>query len=89
MELAYIFGWDVDFALDIRKGDHFKVIYDEHYLDGDKIDDGDILAAEFTNQGKTFRAVRFADAEVMVVIILLKATVCVKLSVGHLYIFHA
>lgn len=63
MELAYIFGWDVDFALDIRKGDHFKVIYDEHYLDGDKIDDGDILAAEFTNQGKTFRAVRFADAE--------------------------
>jgi murein DD-endopeptidase MepM/ murein hydrolase activator NlpD len=63
MELAYIFGWDIDFALDIRQGDHFKVIYHEHYLDGDKIDDGDILAAEFTNRGKTFRAIRFADVE--------------------------
>ena len=63
MEMAYIFGWDIDFALDLRKGDHFKLIYDEHYLDGEKIGDGEILAAEFTNRGKTFRAVRFTDAE--------------------------
>jgi murein DD-endopeptidase MepM/ murein hydrolase activator NlpD len=63
MEMAYIFGWDIDFALDLRKGDHFKLIYDEHYLDGKKIDDGEILAAEFTNRGKTFRAVRFIDSE--------------------------
>jgi len=61
MELAYIFGWDVDFALDIRKGDSFTLIYTEDYLDGDKIADGSILAAEFTNQGKTFRAVRYTD----------------------------
>lgn len=61
MELAYIFGWDIDFALDLRQGDHFKLIYNEHYLDGDKISDGEIIAAEFTNQGSTFRAVRFTD----------------------------
>ena len=61
MELAYIFGWDIDFALDLRKQDHFQLIYSEDYLDGDKIADGAILAAEFTNQGKTFRAVRYTD----------------------------
>jgi murein DD-endopeptidase MepM/ murein hydrolase activator NlpD len=63
MQLAYVFGWDIDFALDLRKGDHFKVIYEEAYLDGNKYSDGDILAAEFTNQGKTFRAIRYTDKE--------------------------
>jgi murein DD-endopeptidase MepM/ murein hydrolase activator NlpD len=61
MELAYIFGWDIDFALDLRQGDHFTVIFSEDYLDGDKISDGDILAAEFTNQGKKFSAIRYTD----------------------------
>jgi murein DD-endopeptidase MepM/ murein hydrolase activator NlpD len=62
MELAGIFGWDIDFALDIRKGDQFTVIYEEIYLDGEHIDNGNILAAEFVNQGKRFRAVRYTDA---------------------------
>lgn len=63
LEMARIFGWDIDFALDIRKGDSFKVIYNENYLDDAKIADGEILAAEFTNRGKVFRAVRFTDAQ--------------------------
>jgi murein DD-endopeptidase MepM/ murein hydrolase activator NlpD len=63
MELAYIFGWDIDFALDLRQGDHFKVIYEESYLDGNKYEDGAILAAEFTNAGSTFKAIRFTDSE--------------------------
>ncbi|BFM19493.1 peptidoglycan DD-metalloendopeptidase family protein [Gilvimarinus japonicus] len=62
MELANIFGWDVDFALDIRKGDHFNVLYEEKFLDGEKIGTGAILAAEFTNQGHKFRAVRYTNA---------------------------
>jgi murein DD-endopeptidase MepM/ murein hydrolase activator NlpD len=62
MELANIFGWDVDFALDIRKGDHFSVLYEEKFLDGEKIGTGDILAAEFTNRGHTFKAVRYTNA---------------------------
>lgn len=61
MELAYIFGWDIDFALDLRQKDQFTLIYEEDYLDGDKIADGEILAAEFTNQGKTYRAIRYTD----------------------------
>lgn len=61
MEFANIFGWDVDFALDIRKGDTFKVLYEERFLDGEKLGTGDILAAEFINQGETFRAVRYTD----------------------------
>ncbi|MCG6900197.1 MAG: peptidoglycan DD-metalloendopeptidase family protein [Gammaproteobacteria bacterium] len=62
MELANIFGWDIDFALDIRKGDRFTVLYQDIYLDGERIDSGDILAAEFVNQGKQYRAVRYTDA---------------------------
>jgi len=61
MELANIFGWDIDFVLDIRKGDQFTVIYEERFKNGNKIKDGNILAAEFTNQGKTHRALRYTD----------------------------
>jgi murein DD-endopeptidase MepM/ murein hydrolase activator NlpD len=61
MELATIFGWDIDFALEIRAGDQFRVLYEEHYLDGEKLRDGPILAAEFTNRGTTYRALRYED----------------------------
>ncbi len=61
MELAAIFGWDIDFVLDIRKGDEFTLIYEELYQQGEKLRDGAILAAEFVNRGKTFRAIRFSD----------------------------
>ncbi len=61
MELAAIFGWDVDFALDIRAGDSFTVVYEELYLNGEKLRDGDILAAEFNNRGKRYRAIRYQD----------------------------
>jgi murein DD-endopeptidase MepM/ murein hydrolase activator NlpD len=63
MELANIFAWDVDFALDIRKGDRFNLMFEEHYLDGEKLRDGKILAAEFVSQGNTYRAVLFTDPE--------------------------
>jgi murein DD-endopeptidase MepM/ murein hydrolase activator NlpD len=59
MQMVEIFGWDVDFALDIRAGDRFAVVYDELYKDGKKLRDGNILAASFTNQGKTTRIVRY------------------------------
>ncbi|MFZ5653826.1 MAG: peptidoglycan DD-metalloendopeptidase family protein [Pseudomonadota bacterium] len=59
MELAGIFAWDIDFALDLREGDSFSVLFEEEYLDGRKIGNGDILAARFTNQGAIHTAVRF------------------------------
>lgn len=61
MELANIFGWDIDFILDIREGDKFNLIYEELYLDGDKYKNGRILAANFTNQGKAFSAVLYNE----------------------------
>ena len=63
MDLANIFGWDVDFALDIQKGDSFKVMYEEQYLEGKKIGTGAILSAEFINDGKTYRAVRYTSKD--------------------------
>lgn len=63
MELAGIFGWDIDFALDIRKGDQFKILYEEEFIDGEKIGNGHILAAEFINQEKSYQAVRYVNAQ--------------------------
>ncbi|MBV2131756.1 peptidoglycan DD-metalloendopeptidase family protein [Pseudomonas sp. MAP12] len=63
MELASIFGYDIDFALDLRDGDEFEVIYEEQVVDGKKIGGGSILAARFTNRGKTFSAVRYTDRQ--------------------------
>ncbi len=63
MELANIFGYDVDFALDIQKGDQFKVLFEEQYLNNKKIGTGAILTAEFTNAGKTYRAVRYTNKD--------------------------
>ena len=63
MQLANIFGWDIDFALDIRQGDHFTVIYEEIYKDGKKIRDGDILAAEFYNHGHVYQAIRYTAGD--------------------------
>ena len=61
MELANILDWDIDFVLDIHTGDRFSIIYEEYYLDGEKISYGNILAAEFVNQGNVYRAVRYTD----------------------------
>ncbi|QUN04968.1 peptidoglycan DD-metalloendopeptidase family protein [Shewanella yunxiaonensis] len=61
MQLATIFGWDVDFALDIREGDSFALIYEQEYADGEFLRNGNILAAEFINQGQHYTAVRYTD----------------------------
>ncbi|HHF3196674.1 peptidoglycan DD-metalloendopeptidase family protein [Vibrio sp. CCB-PB317] len=57
MELAGIFGWDIDFALDIRKNDSFRVLYQEEVVEGEVIGRGKIIAAIFKNQGDTFTAI--------------------------------
>ncbi|MBT5578006.1 MAG: peptidoglycan DD-metalloendopeptidase family protein [Porticoccaceae bacterium] len=61
MEMANIFGWDVDFVFDIRQGDSFSLTFEDKYLEGEKFGVGNILAAAFTNRGKTYKAVRFTD----------------------------
>ncbi|ELA9893220.1 peptidoglycan DD-metalloendopeptidase family protein [Vibrio parahaemolyticus] len=57
MELAGVFGWDIDFALDIRKNDSFRVLYQEEVVEGEVIGRGKIIAAIFKNQGDTFTAI--------------------------------
>ncbi|EOX4453515.1 peptidoglycan DD-metalloendopeptidase family protein [Vibrio alginolyticus] len=57
IELAGIFGWDIDFALDIRKNDSFRVLYQEEVVEGEVIGRGKIIAAIFKNQGDTFTAI--------------------------------
>ena len=61
LKLADIFAWDIDFALNLREGDDFTVVYEKLYVDGKEFDTGDILSVEFINQGKRYTAVRFED----------------------------
>ena len=53
------FGWDIDFNTDLRKGDSFRVFVEKRYLDGRFAGYRDILAAEFVNEGRVFRAFRY------------------------------
>jgi len=61
LALAQIFGWDIDFALDIRPGDSFAVTYEELFENGKFVKDGTVLAALFRNNGRVYRAVRYVD----------------------------
>jgi murein DD-endopeptidase MepM/ murein hydrolase activator NlpD len=61
MDFAYIFGWDIDFIFDVRKGDKFAVIFEADYSEGEKISSGDIIFAEFINKNDRYIAQRFFD----------------------------
>ena len=63
LEMAKIFGSEIDFALDLRAGDKFTVLYEDQYIDGKKVGRGSILAASFTNQGESFTAYRYVYAD--------------------------
>src|SRR3954449_6975434 len=62
MQLADVFGGDIDFLRDLRKGDHFTVVYEVHHLGGRPVRAGRLLAAEFVNQGRTLRAVHYGSS---------------------------
>lgn len=61
LDLANVFGYDIDFALDIHSGDTFSVMFERNYAEGQYIGNGAILAAQFTNQGQVYQAVRHTD----------------------------
>ncbi|GLX16145.1 peptidase M23 [Pseudomonas straminea] len=63
MDLANIFGYDIDFAMDIREGDEFEVIYQNKKVGDRSVGTGNILSARFTNRGKTYTAVRYTDKQ--------------------------
>lgn len=61
MQLSTVFGWDIDFALDLREGDSFAIIYEQEYAEGEFLRNGNILAAEFINQDERYTAIRYTD----------------------------
>ena len=63
MSLAAIFAWDIDFALELRQGDSFNAVFEEKYIDGEFVEYGDIVSAQFTNTGNTFTAIRYTDGK--------------------------
>ena len=63
LDLANIFGFEIDFAQDLREGDSFKVVFEQNRVDGKIVSSGNILAASFTNRGKTHTAVRYTNKQ--------------------------
>jgi murein DD-endopeptidase MepM/ murein hydrolase activator NlpD len=64
MRLAEIFGWDLDFYTDPRPGDTFRMVVEKKiYTNGDTTVYGRILAAEYNNAGRTYRAILFPGPE--------------------------
>ncbi|SFW34679.1 MULTISPECIES: peptidoglycan DD-metalloendopeptidase family protein [Pseudomonas] len=63
MDMASVFGYDIDFAQDIRQGDEFDVIYEQKVVNGKSVGNGPILSARFTNRGKTYTAVRYTNKQ--------------------------
>lgn len=62
-QLVKVFDWDIDFSRDIRVGDRVTAVFEDIYHDGDKIGTQHLLAAEFTNQGKHLRAIRYTNED--------------------------
>jgi murein DD-endopeptidase MepM/ murein hydrolase activator NlpD len=62
LQLAEIFGGDIDFHRDLRRGDRFSVVYEMQHFEGRPVRSGRVLAAEFVNHGKTHRAVWYAGS---------------------------
>lgn len=63
LDMAKIFGYDIDFAQDLRAGDKFELVYEEKVADGKTVGAGHILSARFTNRGKIYTAVRYTDKQ--------------------------
>lgn len=63
VSLADVFKYDIDFVNSVQPGDSFVVAHEQQYQDGEFVRDGDILAAEFVNSGRTYRAVRYVSPD--------------------------
>jgi murein DD-endopeptidase MepM/ murein hydrolase activator NlpD len=63
MKPSHIYQWDISFALDLRAGDSFSLMFEEIYVDGELVKEGNIIAAVFTNMGKRHEAVKYTDIE--------------------------
>jgi len=62
-DLIDIYKWEIDFARDLKKGDHFSVIYQKAFAEDQYIANGPILAASFSTGGRTIEAIRYTDSD--------------------------
>jgi murein DD-endopeptidase MepM/ murein hydrolase activator NlpD len=62
--MADVLQWDLDFARDLQKGDHFEILYEEVLLEGEPHDVGRILAVAYENDGRRHEAYRYGDSGV-------------------------
>lgn len=60
-QIVDIFGFNIDFALDLQPNDTFRVLYEEKYWNGKRIQTGNIVAAEIINDGIKHQAIRYTD----------------------------
>ncbi|KQV88597.1 peptidase M23 [Massilia sp. Root351] len=60
-QIVEMFSTNIDFRSDLKRGDHFNVVYETFWQDGEFIRAGRILAGEFTNRGVTYQSVWFED----------------------------
>jgi len=63
LELSDIFAWDIDFTTDLRKGDTFSLAVEELWRDGRLVRYGSILAAEFVNDKRPYKAYLFRTGD--------------------------
>lgn len=61
LQMAEIFAWDIDFLQDVQPGDKFQLLYETVHAGNKKVKDGNILVAEFTNQGQAYKVVRYLN----------------------------
>ena len=63
MELANIFGWDIDFVFDIRQGDSFSLLFEDRYLEGEKLGSAILSPPLLPTAGKPYQAVRYTNSK--------------------------
>ncbi|GJJ00321.1 hypothetical protein RugamoR64_08590 [Duganella rhizosphaerae] len=62
-QIVEMFSTSIDFRGDLKRGDHFNVVYETFWQDGEFVRAGRILAGEFTNKGTTYQSVWFEDPQ--------------------------
>lgn len=63
LQIVDIFAADIDFRSDLRRGDHFSVVYESNMVNGQEVNTGKVQAVEFVNNGKSYRAVMYRNPE--------------------------
>jgi murein DD-endopeptidase MepM/ murein hydrolase activator NlpD len=61
LQIADIFAWEIDFLVDIRRGDRFQVVFNRYYRKGTCIGHGKVLAVRFVNQNSVHESFHLTD----------------------------